>query len=53
MTAFQIVVAEESLEEAQAVLKEALENPCADTETLTLHGDFLDRVFGFFFWDLS
>ena len=45
---FQIVVAEESLEEARAVLKEALENPCTDTETLNVRGDFLDRVLGFF-----
>ncbi|MBI3439174.1 MAG: hypothetical protein HY054_11110 [Proteobacteria bacterium] len=45
---FQIVVTEESFEEAQAVLKEALENPCVGAETLTSRGDFLDRVFGFF-----
>ena len=45
---FQIVVAEESLEEAGAVLKEALENPCADAEMLTVRGDFLDRVLGLF-----
>lgn len=45
---FQIVVAEESLDEARAVLQEALNNPCADAESLTVRGDFLDRVLGFF-----
>jgi hypothetical protein len=45
---FQIVVAEESFEEARAVLKEALENPCGDAETLVVRGGFADRVLGFF-----
>ena len=45
---FQIVVAEESFEDARAVLKEALENPCRDAETLVVRGDFLARVLGFF-----
>jgi hypothetical protein len=46
---FQVVVAEQSLEEAAAVLDEARANPCADTEVLAVRGNVFDRIAGFVF----
>jgi hypothetical protein len=44
---FQIVVAEESIEDARAVLREALANPCQEGEILSVSGNFVDRALSF------